>query len=69
MKKCQMCNCESSAKKCIKGGLIKNGIVNPEDFWHCDKHTCEEVNNIIEEKSMSIQMENPFVKAKWIYKP
>ena len=68
MKKCQIHGCKKEAKECVKKGTINNGIASKKDFWHCGDHDSSCVDKVLNDKTLSIQMKNPFCDAKSVIK-
>ena len=68
MRKCQISGCEQKAKNCSGNDKIVSGLACQHEFWHCGCHTKEELENHLKHESMSMQMENPFAKAKSLIK-
>ena len=48
--KCHFENCDNEANKCIKRKIIK-GSVTKKSFWHCDKHSEDEINQESNQKT------------------
>lgn len=65
--KCQIENCENEANKSVKRKII-NGQVTKKTFYHCDKHSEEEINNQIECKCISVELTNPMCQVKNLIK-
>jgi len=65
--KCYFENCDNEASKCVKRKIIK-GSVTKKSFWHCDKHSEDEINQEIECECLSVQMKNPFCDIKNLIK-
>lgn len=68
MKKCQISGCDQKAEGCENSDKIFNGMACSYEFWHCGRHTNEEIESHLHQSSMSMQMENPLIKAKSVIK-